>query len=239
MARIIARSRSGSKAADRSQGLARGASTGAATASEGVLADVQHELGNYFHKLYYWSDFLQERGTKRSEDTTATQMLASTIRNLEGFLKLVLDYVHPLQLSFVRMNAAEVLAGIETQMRMQDDTIPIAVEGDVDGGVIAVDPARFSQVVALVARRLLELRTQCSRLEVRAECRLSAGRTEMNVRAALSPLGTGASLFRAVGADLEWALAERIVALHGGELRMSEPSAEQAVVTLFVPFAEA
>src|SRR5215470_605560 len=48
---------------------------------EKVLAEISHELGNFFHKLYYWSDFLQDGRARRSPDATATQMLERTIRN--------------------------------------------------------------------------------------------------------------------------------------------------------------
>ena len=30
-------------------------------AEERVLAEIAHELGNFFHKLYYWAEFLQEK----------------------------------------------------------------------------------------------------------------------------------------------------------------------------------
>src|SRR5262249_30486043 len=70
---------------------------------EKVLAEIAHELGNFFHKLYYWSDYLKERPARKSADSTATQMLERTIKNLEDFLKVSLDYFHPTQLSFMRM----------------------------------------------------------------------------------------------------------------------------------------
>src|SRR6476660_6757591 len=61
---------------------------------EKVLAEITHELGNFFHKLYYWSDYLKEKPARKSSDSTATQMLERTIKNLEDFLKVSLDYFH-------------------------------------------------------------------------------------------------------------------------------------------------
>src|SRR5213593_3522868 len=58
---------------------------------EKILAESSHELGNFFHKLYYWSDYLKERPTRRNADSTTAQMLERTIKNLEDFLKVSLD----------------------------------------------------------------------------------------------------------------------------------------------------
>src|SRR5213594_3757701 len=46
----------------------------AVVVQEKVLAEIAHELGNFFHKLYYWSDYLKEKPAK-SADSTAVQML--------------------------------------------------------------------------------------------------------------------------------------------------------------------
>src|SRR5712691_8808179 len=74
-----------------------------AVVQERVLAEIRHELGNFFHKLYYWSDYLKEKPVRQPADSTATQMLERTIKNLEDFLKMSLEYFHPTQLAFTRM----------------------------------------------------------------------------------------------------------------------------------------
>src|SRR5216110_2610685 len=60
----------------------------AVAVQEKVLAEIAHELGNFFHKLYYWSDYLKEKPARKSADSTAVQMLERTIKNLEDFLRL-------------------------------------------------------------------------------------------------------------------------------------------------------
>ena len=39
---------------------------------EKILAEISHELGNFFHKLYYWSDYLRERPTRKNADSTVS-----------------------------------------------------------------------------------------------------------------------------------------------------------------------
>src|SRR5207247_3784695 len=94
---------------------------------EKVLAEIAHELGNFFHKLYYWSDYLKERPTRRNADSTAAQMLERTIKNLEEFLNVSLDYFRPTQLSFMHMTVADVVEGLVCQARSQLNGTPITV----------------------------------------------------------------------------------------------------------------
>src|SRR5213079_898334 len=86
---------------------------------EKVLAEIAHELGNFFHKLYYSSDYLKEKPARRTADSTAAQMLERTIRNLEDFLKISLDYFHPTQMTFTRMAVGELVEGLLFQVRSQ------------------------------------------------------------------------------------------------------------------------
>src|SRR4029077_10043390 len=120
-------------------------------AQEQVLADVSHDLGNFFHKLYYWADYLQEKRPKRSADATATQMLEQTIRNLEQYLKAAVEYFHPVQLSCMSMPVPEVAAAVLAQVRGQLNGTPLTVcdPEPWQGAVVSIDPGRFSQALGV------------------------------------------------------------------------------------------
>jgi len=84
--------------------------------------------GTFFHKLYYWSDYLKEKPARKSADSTAAQMLERTIKNLEDFLKLSLDYFHPTQLSFPPAHwGGRAARGFLVQVRAQLNGTPITV----------------------------------------------------------------------------------------------------------------
>src|SRR5207244_7069909 len=89
----------------------------AAVVQEKVLSEIAHELGNFFHKLYYWSDYLKEQPAGAPTESTAAQMLERTIKNLEDFLKVSLDYFHPTRLSLMRMAIPDVVGGLLSQVR--------------------------------------------------------------------------------------------------------------------------
>jgi signal transduction histidine kinase len=205
-------------------------------AQEQVLAEITHELGNFFHKLYYWADYLQEKRSGRSGDATATQMLGRTIQNLEGFLKGVLAYFQPLQIAPTRLGVGELIAGMLGHLRGRLDGTPL-IAADADGvasGAVMVDAARFSHVAQVIARRLGERCGPGSRCEARCE---RVWRDGPGVRLDLSVHGASpaAALFQTAATGVEWALAERIVALHGGELTASEPADDEHHVVVFLP----
>src|SRR5690349_15861307 len=138
---------------------------------ERVVADVRHEIGNYFHKLYYWADFLAESRSGRAPDVTATQMLESTIRELEQLLQATLEYVRPMAASPIRMHAREVVDGIVRQLgnglagRAIVPSIDDALPAD---RAVLVDPGRLSQLLAVLVRRVDSTIERGRELELRA-----------------------------------------------------------------------
>src|SRR5437016_1195345 len=123
---------------------------------EKILAEISHELGNFFHKLYYWSDYLRERPTRKNADSTAAQMLERTIKNLEEFLHVSFDYFRPTQLSFMRMSVPEVVEGLVVQARSQLNGTPITVaqNGEWKGRGVMVDPGHLSRAFGFALRHV-------------------------------------------------------------------------------------
>jgi signal transduction histidine kinase len=191
------------------------------TIGERVVADVRHEIGNYFHKLYYWADFLTESRNGRPGDVTATQMLEETIRGLEDLLHATLEYVRPIAVTPIRMHAHEVADGIVRQLASGlpgrvittsiDDTVPS------DRGLL-VDPGRLSQLLAAVARRVASATDDTSELEVRVGAELR-GTVEV---VALRATGVTNGAVHTTLTEVEWATAENVARLIGGELSVQD-----------------
>lgn len=205
-------------------------------AEERVISDISHELGNFFHKLYYWTDYLQEKRPPASEDTTATEMLGRTIRNLEGFLRVSLEYFRPLALSTIPMSVSDLVAGLLGQARSELNGTPLVVAdaGQWNGATLQVDPGRLPGVFVLALRRLLSGAETSHRVElaVRAVQRGDIDGVEIRLSASVSNGGPAAL---STASDVEWALAERVVALHGGELLAVDSTGEERLVVLFLP----
>ncbi len=126
---------------------------------ERVLAEIAHELGNFFHKLYYWSDYIKgdAEGAKKF-DTTAGHMLERTITNLEDFLKVALEYFHPIKLNFTKVGVGELLDGFMTHLGAHLNGNEVRVWRDEidEPATILVDPARISQAFRIALHHVHE-----------------------------------------------------------------------------------
>ena len=217
----------------------RGARAGASLVpiQEKVIAEIGHELGNFFHKLYYWSDFLQDKPARQSADATAVQMLERTIRNLEEFLKVSLEYFHPTQLACMRMGAEELVDALLTQLRAQLNGTPVSIAdtGDWRDGGVMVDPGRFSQALGVAVRHLVDQVGGESTLAIAVRRASRDGHAGLEVDFRLNRPSEAPALLQTGAAGMAWAVAEKIVMLHGGELLESTIDPEGKSVTLFLP----
>jgi hypothetical protein len=184
---------------------------------ERVVADVRHEIGNYFHKLYYWADFLGESRNGRAGDVTATQLLEETIHGLEDILHATLEYVRPMIAVPIRMHAREVADGIVRHLASGldgravvtsvDDTVP-------SDRVVLVDPGRLSQLLTMLVRRIASVTEEASGVEI-GVCAELRGTVEVLAVRMAGVAGPG--LHSTLG-EVEWATAENVARLIGGEL---------------------
>jgi len=205
---------------------------------EKVLAEIAHELGNFFHKLYYWSDFLKERPARKAAESTAAEMLERTIKNLEDFLKTSLDYFHPTQMSFTRMAVSELVEGVFYQVRVHVNGTPVMVpEAAVWRGLeadVLVDPGHLSYAFEVAVRHLTKQVGPESSITIKVARSTRRGCSGLEVEFHLRQPNEASPLFRTAEAGIEWAVAEKFVALHGGELleRSEGPGEKQLVIFL-------
>jgi len=218
---------------------------------EKVLSEITHELGNFFHKLYYWAEYLRDAPSRKpaaggagenaprgASDTSAAQMLEGTIRALEDFLKVTLGYFHPITLSPIRMTAGDVVEGLLFQVRAQLNGTPVEVAHcDRSSGAVAmVDPAHVSRAFEVLARQVARQVGPDSRLVIRCEETSRRDCAGIEVEFAVERPAETSPLFRSAEAGLEWAVAQRILALHGGELVERAPADGGArYVRVFLP----
>ena len=212
---------------------------GAVLVQEKVMAEIAHELGNFFHKLYYWSDYLKEKPARKSADSTASQMLERTIKNLEDFLRVSLDYFHPTQLSFTRMGVSEVLEGLLFQVRAQLNGTPITLSDDNvwrrEDAELLIDPGHLSRAFEVAVRHLTKHVGPESSVTVAIKRSARRDRAGLELDFQLRQPNEASPLFRTAEAGIEWAVAEKVVALHGGELLERNEGPEEKSLVIFLP----
>ena len=88
-----------------------------ALADERVLGEISHEMGNYFHKLYYWTEYLKTHPAGAGHgDASAVDMLEGTVERLEHFMRMILEYFAPPRLCFNRIGAADLVGGLACRL---------------------------------------------------------------------------------------------------------------------------
>jgi signal transduction histidine kinase len=207
---------------------------------EKVIAEISHELGNFFHKLYYWSDYLREKPAHTTADSTAAQMLERTIRNLEEFLKASLDYFHPTQLTFMRMPVGDLMDGLLAQVRAHLNGTPFSVNGreaEPATPEVLIDPGQLSRALEVAVRHLAKQLGPESAVRIAIDPTARRDGRCLEVSFTLERPNDASPLFRTAEAGIEWAVAQKVVALHGGELLESTQQDGDKSLVVFLPLA--
>ena len=193
---------------------------------ERVLSEITHELGNYFHKLYYWAELLREQRLATAEAEPAV-LLEQTVRDLETFLKTALEFFRPLSVVPMPMSVDDLTSSIRALVMRHADPAPVRWQADVaDGGAtVSIDPGRFSFVLEALVRRLRV--TEHAVVDATVQVERPAGQPVYVLGLAARGGEGGASV--SVAASIEWAIVERLVDRHGGTIAASTTAGDRAV----------
>jgi signal transduction histidine kinase len=205
---------------------------------ERVLADISHELGNFFHKLYYWSDFIKtDAETSKKADSTAGHMLERTIANLEEFLKVALEYFHPITLNFTKVPVGELLDGFMVHLKSHLNGNAVEVRRDeIDPpATILVDPTRISQAFRIALHHVHEDLKLGGALTVTLGTATRRDFDGLEMRLDVEPKAPASPLFRGAEVGVEWAVAQKLIELHGGEIVERYETNGRKVVMIFLP----
>jgi len=205
---------------------------------ERVLAEISHELGNFFHKLYYWSDYIKgDSEGARNTDATAGQMLERTIANLEDFLKVALEYFYPVTLNFTRVAVAELLEGFMTHLGSHVNGNQVQVWRDEikEPASILVDPARISQAFRIVLHKVREDLKSGGALTVSMGKGWRRDFPGLEMRLEVEPKTPSSPLLRTPEVGVEWAVAQKLVEMHGGEIVERYEMNGRRVMLIFLP----
>jgi hypothetical protein len=205
------------------------ATMGEGTPSERVFSEIRHELGNRFHRLFYFAEDVAERcaGVDPVAARSAAH-LAETLRGLETFLRSAFEFAQPVRIDPLSMGAGELVAALVARAEGLCDGARVTLDAPPcwDGARLHVDPVRFPAAVDVA----VEAARGAGDVRVQARARVRNGRRGLELRL----LGAGAgTVVDEAGALVRWASAERVVSEHGGVLARED--GEPPAIVLFVP----
>jgi hypothetical protein len=218
--------------ADSAAATAEAENAGLGMPDDHILGEISHEMGNYFHKLYYWTEYLRDRGSNVADaDRTAFDMLEGTVERLEHFMRMILEYFAPARLSFTRLKVEDLVAGLRA--RLSGRRLCIVGAPDVRATPVFADAALIGHAL----RTVFEGATSTLIDEDEMIVRVSASeRREFKGIEIEFQAGRGAPIGKTLARGIEMAVAEKFIQMHGGELfeRSSDGSPARALV-VFLP----
>lgn len=170
-----------------------------------VVETVGHVLGNMFQRMYH---LIEVAGAGDAANATA---LETGTRKLEDFLQLVIDYFSPVALVLQHLPAAEVAQGLARQV---SDSIGCSVRVDAKlpaESRLLADPARLARSFWLLAS---QLRSDAPGQQVRVLGECSGRAIRLTVMLPASVVAAESS-----ESEVRWAVAEKLLEMHGGTLR--------------------
>jgi hypothetical protein len=203
---------------------------------EAVVHDLSHELGNYFHKLYYWTDYIRSGANDLGPDSSPAQALDETMHRLQAFLNLALEYFQPVTLNSVRLPVSDVARAFESLLRGENPeaTIETSCAGEIADATLLVDTQRLSTGLRIIAR-LLGGGTDTTLRACFGTARAGAGEALEVVLSASG--GAPDAAARRAQRVVEWAVAARMLEIHGGRLVTEEELPGSASCVLTLPLA--
>jgi len=147
------------------------------------------------------------------------------------------DYFRPTQLCFMHMTVAEVVEGLVCQARSQLNGTPITVAqgGEWKGQGVMVDPSHLSRAFTFALRHVTKQVGADSDVAIRIAQSARRETADLEIALELHQPNEASPLFRASEAGMEWAVAQKIVALHGGDLLADAQGTNEKTLRILLP----
>jgi len=189
---------------------------------------VTRALEMLLDQLYYWARRAVEQRREGGKREIADRMLTLATENLQRFVTTLLDCFRTIDLVPTPTPTSEVVAALVRRARDEMTAASVVVREDTETTVL-VDPTQLARVWSAIVRRLA---AGTGAFEVTAA---SAPRNDRRGVEILVRRNAPRSLAAPdLTTELEWALAQRIIELHGGELR-EDPGTRVRTLVLFLP----
>jgi hypothetical protein len=189
-----------------------------------VLRDAEHTLGNLFQRIYHAARLNRDALGVHAERLTAA------VEDLEGVVELVFDYVSPVELELRAIPLPRIAESLVSQIASL--TKGQVVLGDCPGVVVPADSRRLRRCFQLVGRACEPDWAVADRVSIGVSHDAVAEQCEILVSCAKASGGNGSK-----PDSLLWAVAGRLIELHGGTL-VHNPSEAVNACLIVLPTAK-
>jgi len=189
-----------------------------------VIENADHVFGNLFQRLYYGVSQVGDR------DPVLGAELSDSARQVEAALQLLLDYIAPFPPALERFAVTELASSLAQRV---ESAVACAVvppdAGDGEPAHVLADPGRLA--------RAFDLMASCLRGDGGLPSAAIVSEAETAVVTLCLRLPAAALAVRTSVGDLRWAVAQKLVEIHGGALAQSEEPAGEVTWKVSLPRA--
>lgn len=188
-----------------------------------VVDTVGHVLGNMFQRIYHLVD------RTREGDVAVGADLDGSIRRLESFLQLLMDYVSPLTLSVQEVTLADVAESLAQQLgAAAGHAVRVGSAGLAQGRLLA-DAGRVTRAFSLLC-------SQVRPAPAPAAIHLTATAASATRSFTLVvSIPRGCLFERSSESEIRWAVAEKLLEMHGGMLQQSSTVSGETLWEIMLP----
>jgi hypothetical protein len=188
-----------------------------------VVEHVEHVFGNLFQRIYHLAEQARER------DAATVELLSGSIRQLEDFLQLVMDYFSPLPLTLQFVPAIEVAQSLAREI---SDVVgcPVRIDGRHCSGRLLVDPGRLVRAFTLLTAQLGQAGDGQAPLEISTAVRPSTRSIVLSMRVPPHLLSR-----RSPATEMQWTVAEKVLESHGGALTQGSADPGEVLWEIVLP----
>lgn len=191
-----------------------------------VVENADHVFGNLFQRLYH--------GVSRVEDHAPALAgeLADSAREVEGALQLLLDYIAPFPPLLERFAAADLARSLAQRVEAGAG-LRVALEVPADAATapqVRVDPSRLGRAFDLMVARLAPAGPHGGGLRAAVGVALEPATAVVWLRLPAQAVAPRTSI-----GELRWAVAAKLVEIHGGSLEARDSGTGEALWTVVLP----
>lgn len=186
-----------------------------------VLRDAEHTLGNLFQRIYHATRVNREALGPQAE------RLEAAVEDLQGIVELVFDYVSPVDLELRPIPTARVAESLVSQITPR--TKGKVHLGECPTVPILADSRHLRRCFQLLARACEHDWAAADRVSVEVSHDAAGEQAELLISCERAPGGNGGR-----ADSLLWAVAARLIELHGGALDHT-PSETMNVCVISLP----
>ncbi len=142
---------------------------GAGPATSEMFAEVDHDFGNIVHRMYYWSEVLEDKTGADPDGSEAVTELRDALGELHRLLGRVMEFFKPVEMHMFSLSVEDLVARVSRRLGCTD------VEGADSPAVralsaheIEVDPMQLDRAVDMVCEALVATESSPASPAVRA-----------------------------------------------------------------------